>query len=122
MYISKIVNYNRGDSEAELCISDGNYSVICYAYPIENIALNQEVDGIYGFLCTDITKSFERRFYVDKLSQYYAYLLTAEVVSAKNCTVKVGELKIYLDTTFSNDILEGDYISFRVQRLDLIQS
>lgn len=119
MYISKILNFNREDGEAELCITDGDYSVICYAYPTKTIAINQKVSGIYGFLCSEIVKSFENNYCINKLPQYYAYLLTAKVISKNGRIVQIGNLKIYLDTEFPKDILEGDYVSFRVQRLDI---
>ena len=119
MYISKIISFNREDSEADLCITDGDYSVICYAHPAKTIAVNQKVSGIYGFLCTEIVKSCKQNCGINKLSPYYAYLLTAKVISKKSSIVQVGNLKIHLDTEIPNDILEGDYVSFRVQRLDL---
>lgn len=120
MHISKIISFNREDSEAELCISDGDYSLICYAYPTKTIAIDQKVSGLYGFLCTDIAKSFDHHYCINKLGQYYAYLLTAKVISKNSSIVQLGSLKIYLDTEIPNDISEGDYVSFRVQRLDLI--
>ena len=119
MHISKIISFNREDSEAELCISDGDYSVICYAYPIKTIAVNQKISVIDGFLCTELVKSFKPNYGINKLSQYYAYILTAKVISKKSSIVQVGNLKTHLDTEIPNDILEGDYVSFRVQRLDL---
>ena len=122
MHISKIINFNREDGEAELCISDGDYSVICYAYPTKTITVNQKVSGIYGFLCTEIVKSLNKSYRINKLPQYYSYLLNAKVISKRNCIVQVGSLKIYLDAELPNDILEGDYVSFRVQRLDLDQT
>ena len=119
MYISDIIHFNKKDSEAELRISDGNYSLNCYAYPIETVAVNQKVSGIYGLLCTEIVKSFEDNYCINKLPQYYAYSLTAKVLSKNSSTVQIGNLKIYLDGYIPNDISEGEYISFRVQRLDL---
>lgn len=121
MHISKIICFNKEDSEADLCISDGDYSVICYAYPTKTIAVDQKVSGLYGYLCTDIVKSFDHHYCINKLRQYYAYLLTAKIISKNSSIVQVGDLKIYLDTEIPNDIFEGDYVSFRVQRLDLIQ-
>lgn len=122
MYISEVINYNSSDCEAELCVSDGQYSVICYAYPVQEITLHQSVSSMYGFMCTDIVKSFEHIYRVNKLSQYYAYSLTARVIARNSCIVQVGDLRIYLDTAIPKDIVDGDYVSFCVQRLDLNQS
>ena len=35
MVITEIVNFNKEDSEAEVRVSDGDYSVECYVYPAE---------------------------------------------------------------------------------------
>lgn len=121
MHISKIIHFNREDREADLCISDGDYSVICYAYPIESISVNQDVNGLYGFLCTEIARSYEYDYFIEKLPQYYAYWLNAKVVSKNDCTVQIGKITICLDSEIPKDIHDGDYVSFRVQRLDLSQ-
>ena len=120
MQISNILNFDRKDTEAELCISDGDYSVICYAYPVKSIAINQTVSGIYGFMCTEIVKSTDQHYCVKKLSQYYAYSLTAKVVSKHDRVIRIGDLIIHLDSEIPHDVAEGDYISFRVQRLDVL--
>ena len=119
MYIKDIVYYNKADNEAELYISDGIYNLICYAYPVKKVSVNQQVKCIYGFLCAEIVKVYNRDYCIIKLPKHFAYALTAEVVSTKRCLVQIGELKIQLDTKIPDDILEGDYISFCVQRLDL---
>lgn len=121
MYISEILSYDEDDYEAELYISDGEYSLLCYAYTIKSFTVNQKVNGICGLLCEDIVKSFEQNYNITKLSQYYAYLLTAKVISTEKSIVKIGNLIIYLDKQLPNDIIEGEYISFRVQRLDLLR-
>ena len=119
MYISEIIKFNKKDSEAELCISDGDYSVICYAYPVKTVTENQRVSVIHGILCTEIVREFEQIYSIHKLPQYYSYQLTAKVLSKKSSIVQIGDLIIHLDTDLPNDILEGEYVSFRVQRLDL---
>lgn len=121
MHINKIIHFNREDREAELCISDGDYSVICYAYPVESISVNQDVNELYGFLCTDISRSYECDYLIKKLPQYYAYCLNAKVVSRNDCTVQIGKITICLDSEIPKDIFDGDYVSFHVQRLDLSQ-
>ena len=45
--------------------------------------------------------------------------MTGKVLSKKERIVCVGELKIRLDEYIPNDLSDGEYISFEVQRLDL---
>ena len=45
--------------------------------------------------------------------------MTGRVLSKKGGMVCVGGLKIRLDESISNDLSDGEYVSFEVQRLDL---
>ena len=45
--------------------------------------------------------------------------MNGKVLSKKERIVCVGELKIRLDEYIPNDISDGEYVSFEVQRLDL---
>ena len=45
--------------------------------------------------------------------------MNGKVLSKKERIVCVGELKIRLDESIPNDISDGEYVSFEVQRLDL---
>ena len=56
---------------------------------------------------------------VSKLPPCFAYHMTGKVLSKKERIVCVGELKIRLDEYIPNDISDGEYVSFEVQRLDL---
>lgn len=118
MYIKKIIYFNKVDREAELCISDGVYSVISYAYPVNAVVVNQEVDAIYGFECTNVVRATEQNYRINKLPAYFAYEVTAEVISICDNIVKVGDLRIYLDAVIPNDVSNGEYVSFSVLRFD----
>ena len=118
MFISDILYFSKEDSEAEVRISDGRYTVSCYAYPIDMVYVNQYVNTIYGFECADITKSDELKYAIKKLPQHYAYLLTAQVVNTESKIVRIGELFICLDIAMPRDMINGDYVSFSVLRLD----
>lgn len=118
MHIEEIIYFNKSDREAELCISDGVYSVICYACPVNAVVVNQEVDAIYGFECTNVVRATEQNYRINKLPAYFAYEVTAEVISKYDSIVKVGNLRIYLDAPLPNDVATGEYVSFSVLRFD----
>lgn len=119
MYIDKIIYFSKKDKEADIQISDGRYSVICYAYPVECVMVNQRVNSLYGFDCSNIVKYNTKKYSIKKLSEYYAYSFIGKVMSLEDSIVKVGDIKIYLDTKIPGDILKGEYISFTLSRLDL---
>lgn len=119
MYVEKIITFNKYDQEADLLISDGVNKVLCYAYPIKNVQINQRINCVYGFDCTNIKRANERNNEIIKCQEYYAYLLVGEIVSKKENLVRIGELEIYLDEPIPNDIQENEFIIFNVTRLDV---
>lgn len=118
MVITEIVNFNKEDSEAEVRVSDGDYSVECYVYPAEMSVFEKQSNVIDGMCCKNIVKANRKRYEIKKLSQYYAYHLTAKVVDKEKRVVCIGKLIINLDADIPKDIVNGDYINFSVLCLD----
>lgn len=119
MRIKNILYFSKEDQEAEVIISDGDYDLICYACPIDTLERSAGIRELFAFSCMDIVRADERRCSVKKLPQHYAYAMTAKVHSKQKGIVCLGKLRIRLDGDIPNDISDGEYISFRVQRLDL---
>ena len=118
MYIEDIIYYSKEDSEAEVRISDGCYTVNCYAYPCDKVSVKQRVNTIYGFMCENITRVNEQKYVIKKLAQHYAYQLVAQLVDNENGIARIGDLYITLDNHIPKDIKNGEYIAFYVIRLD----
>lgn len=118
MYVTNIIYFSKKDSEAEVSISDGHYTVNCYAYPCGIVLVNQPVSAIYGFECSNIIRVNETIYAIKKLSQHYAYQFVARVVDNESGIVRIGDLFINLDNTIPKDIMNAEYISFSVLRLD----
>ncbi len=57
---------------------------------------------------------------IAKQTDYYAYELSAEVLSKVERTVKLGQLVLHLDAALPGDVQNGDYVTFRLQRIDAI--
>ena len=119
MLVKKIIQFDKQDKEADLLISDGRYNVICYAYPITSVCLNQEITELYGFDCSNILKISRELYDIKKQTSYYAYTFNACVISVMEGIVQIGEIRIRLDAEIPKDIFNGDYISFSVTRLDV---
>ena len=56
MYIKEIVCADKEDSEADVIVSDGVYTIKCYMYPVTDVLVNQKINVIYAFECTDIMR------------------------------------------------------------------
>lgn len=84
------------------------------------VVVNQCVNSIYGFDCSNIVRSNKKEFQIVKLSSYYAYLITAQVVDRNKGLVRIGMLFIYLDAPIPKDILNGNYVTFKVMRMDCV--
>ncbi len=118
MYISKILEFSKDDREADVYVSDGTFTIMCYAYPVDIIYLGQEITTLFSLGCKNVVREDERTFRIKKLPQYYAYSITAQVLSHQECSVQVGKISIRLDTTMPADISDGDFVSFSVVRFD----
>lgn len=119
MFVNKVLHFDQADREADVIVSDGTHTVICYAYPVSTIKVTQKITAIYGFQCTDIYKAFAHKYCIKKLTKYYAFALIAKVISKNQRIVQIGNLRIHLDAPIPNDIAEGEYVSFSVLRLDI---
>ena len=110
MYIKEIVCADKEDSEADVIISDGVYTIKCYMYPVTNV--------IYAIECTDIMRVQSIKYEIKKLQGYYAYMIIAKVINRKEKLICVGKIIIKLDAEISKDINDGDYIKASVVRFD----
>ncbi len=118
MYISNIQSFDVSDNEADIIVSDGSYQILCYVFPVRSLKIGQSVKGIYCYACSSTIKAKDCLCDIIKLPDFYAYSLTGQILSKSHNTVMIGNITIHLDTPFHNDMKDGDYVSFRVQRLD----
>ena len=117
--IEKIVWMSKEANEAEIYLSDGKFNIISFSHPF-NGSEGDLFDGIlYGFNATRIFSSEEKKFSIEKSSDYFGYLFIGILIDSKMKHVKVGEFVIELDNDIPLDILENTYISFECERIDL---
>lgn len=121
MKIKNISWLSQDALEAEVIVTDGEYEINCFAQPFY---YQIGIELKFPLLCynvTNVLKLDKEVFSIEKLSEYFAYHLSGKLVDKKLETVKVGELLLELDNiVIPGDIKEGDFISFRCQRLDII--
>lgn len=118
MYIKQIVSIDKYIGEADVIVSDGLYDLLCYNYQSAKLALKMDVDELSILFAGNIMKSSNPNYFINKLSDYYAYHLQGKVADINIPTIIIGNLKIYLDNMLPNDIREGDFVEFDAQRID----
>ncbi len=120
MQMSSIKHWSNQDKEADILVTDGEYQLLCYAQPFSWKECQTEVAALYAFGCENIVKSESCAVNIVKQTNYYAYELSAKVLSKVERTVKLGQLVLHLDAAIPGDIQNGDYVTFRLQRIDAI--
>lgn len=120
--IEKIEWIDEDIKEADVTISDGTYSVICFACPFilhENDLFQDRIS------CLDVEyvlKAFESNPIVEKRDDAYSYFLRGKLIDRENKIIKIGEIEIDIsDADVPGDIREGDIIEFIVSRLDILR-
>ena len=119
MFIKQIEQFN--GYEADIIVSDGNHNIRCYfsSYPpLKELNEGKLVQEISTLLAKDIIKVEQNRCLIQKGKDYYAYYLQGKVIALDTPTIEIGDLTIFLDSNFPNDIAVGDYVGLEVQRLD----
>ena len=120
MYISEIIGFSKDDREADVNVSDGTFTIMGYAHPIDSVCLGQEITAVLSYGCKDVVREDEHTLRIKKLPEYYAYSVTAQVLSHQEGSVRIGKICIQLDTTMPADISDGDFVSFSVVRFDFL--
>ena len=49
MYISKIIEFSKDGCEADVYVSDGTFTIMCYAYPVDSVCLGQDVTAVFSY-------------------------------------------------------------------------
>lgn len=119
MYIKTMSAYDKFSKEADVVVSDGKHDLLCHCDYAEEVTIGGTIKSIDAFMATDIMREEEVGCAVQKISDYYAYRLVGRVIDINSPTVQIGKLKILLDSALPADIKVGEYIEFKVIRLDV---
>lgn len=119
MHIQTVLHFDKGDGETEVIVSDGEYELLCYAFPIAAVEIGMPVSSLYGFSCGNEVRAENPHCGLTKLPPYFAYHMTGILFSKQKRIVRVGGLEISMDAHIPNDLSDSEYVSFDVQRVDL---
>ena len=105
--------------EAELKVSDGVYSVICFSCPCNyevGDILNTELEMLN--ICNVVVIE-EKGFEITKEKEYYAYRIKGKISDNRSMIV-IGGLRIHVESyTLPKDVLDGDFVEAKVNRFDV---
>lgn len=118
MFVHEIKEYDKFSYEADIIISDGKYSLLCYCYPTEMPKIGETIKKITSLFAKNIVKVYNNNFKIEKLIDYYSYHLQGEVIDIVNPKIRIGNLEIDLDVPFPKDIKKSEYVELSVDRLD----
>ena len=107
--------------EADLLITDGEHELLCYydTYPpIKEIKIGTLVTEISSFFAKYIMRT-KQKFFISKEDDYYSYSLCGELIQIDKPIVKIFNFNVVLDAKIPNDIRLGEFIEFKVQRLEV---
>lgn len=105
--------------EAEVFLSDGDFSIICFSHPFKEGIGSVISQPLYTLNAKEILKlNGEERFSVEN-EDGFNYKLAGRVIDKRKDQIKVGEFIIELDNPIPEDIQDGSYISFSCDRIDI---
>lgn len=121
MFIKEIKNYDVEAQEADIVVSDGKNSILCYAHPFkikENI-----IFSLYAFGAKEIMKVNKNSYLIEKLDEsYYAYHFRGKIIDIKNklTIILINDIQLEMDDYIPNDLTINDFIEFSILRIDLL--
>lgn len=81
MHIQTVLHFDKGDGETEVIVSDGEYELLCYAFPIAAVEIGMPVSGPSGFSCGNEVRAENPHCGVTELPPYFAYHMTGILFS-----------------------------------------
>ena len=81
MHIQTVLLFDKEDGETEVIVSDGEYELLCHAFPIAAVEIGMPVSGLSGFSCGDVVRAENPHYAVTKLPPYFAYHMTGILFS-----------------------------------------
>jgi len=119
MFVKKLI---KDDGQADLIVTDGQYDIMCCCWEYNPLQKdNQQVKEISSLFTTDIMRVDDHDYLVQKIhgkGEHYSYHLQGRVIDKSKPLISIGELKIELDRPLPKDINVGEFVEFKVGRLD----
>ncbi|MBA4538854.1 hypothetical protein H1Z61_17580 [Bacillus aquiflavi] len=121
MPIIKKINWiDEHAKEADVIISDGEFSLKCFSCPFELKEGQEFEDYIY---CLDIQYVYvveSNKYVINQIDEGYEHILQGKLIDIENKILRIGKLQIDISNGYiPKDILKNQFIEVKVSRLDL---
>lgn len=118
MFVKEIKDIDKNSGEADVLVSDGRYEVMCYCHPLENKKQGAKVSEISTLFAEDIMRIDDAEYSVRKEAGHYSYYLQGKVIGTQKPLISIGKIIIRLDKPMAKDIKQGEFVQFKVERLN----
>lgn len=117
--VMKIKWLSQDAREAEVLLSDGVFSILCFGHPFNQAIGSTVAQPLHTLEAKYVVRAHNKEFSVEGEEGAFECKMTARVVDREENQIKIGEFTVELDTPFPGDIEVGDYVSFLCERIDI---
>lgn len=118
MFIKQVKDFDKNSYETDVIVSDGCYEIMCYCHPLENKNLGAVVTNVSALFANDIMRIDNEEYLVRKETGHYSYYLQGKVLETQMPLIGIGKIAIELDKPLAKDIKQGEFVEFKVERLN----
>lgn len=122
MKIIKINWLSKDALEAKLTLSDGLFIIIGFAQPFTGKLSETLKQPIIILNPTELKKIEKQSYSFSNKGNFWGYQIDGKLINKVKGIIRVGNFELELDTPalIPQDIMEGDFITFFGERLDVI--
>lgn len=119
MWISKIIELDEASSEAELIVTDGNYSLLAFTSFFNTPPqINIEIEFVTAFMSYDVEGADEEEH--DEIRKvddgHFAHEVIGNIVEGSYC-IEVGEIRIQISD--ADGFPSSGRVRFKCRRFDV---
>ena len=118
MYIKILKWLSVSSQEAELTVTDDNYSCLAFSQPCNYKQGDILHEPLHGFIVENLMLSNKQEFRIDNIKNFQ-HKIIARIINFDEDLVEVGDIHIKLDDNIPSWAKDGDYIEFNCSRLDI---
>ena len=120
MFVQEINWLDPVAHEAEITVTDGEFSIKCYSYPCYYLPGEVLVDRLECFDAKEVVRVRGERPSVYKQGMAFGYFLCGKVIDYATGEICIGKLRIGIDRyAIPGDISNGDFVCFSTSRVDV---
>jgi len=114
--IKRTVLESRGN-EADLLVSDGDHTFMCYAHPYASLESIDLESTFFLLGCKNIVRDVGAEFV--RSLKGYSHKIHGTVISSVDNTIQVGHFVFECDSPLPGDVRAGEIVSLDCERISL---